>query len=1174
VHLHVHTEYSLLDGACKLAPLIARAKELGMKSLAITDHGVMYGVIDFYKECKKQGIKPVIGCEVYVAPRTRFDKQHRVDSSPYHLILLCKNNQGYQNLIKLVSAGFIEGFYSKPRVDRELLLKHHEGLICLSACLAGEIPRALVAGDYGRARETAEWYRDLFGPDNYYIETQNHGIAEQKEILPELARLAKETGVGLVATNDLHYVEREDARMQNVLVCIQTNRTVQEGSDMEFATEEFYLKGPAEMEELFGEYEGAMANTVKIADACEVEFTFGQTRLPYFEAPGSLDNREFFRGLCQEGLLRRYGENPGEAILNRLDYELSVIEKMGYTDYFLIVWDFINYARSKGIPVGPGRGSGAGSLAAYCSGITGIDPIRYGLIFERFLNPERISMPDFDIDFCYERRPEVIDYVVGKYGSDHVAQIITFGTMAARGSIRDVGRALGMSYQQTDVMAKSIPYDPGMTIDRALEVSPEFKALCEADQQNRELVDMARKIEGMARHASTHAAGVVITREPVDSYVPLQKNDESVLTQFPMGTLEELGLLKIDFLGLRNLTVITDARDMIRKERPDFDPDKIPLDDKEVFALLGKGQTGGVFQFESAGMRNVLTQLGPEHMEDLIAVISLFRPGPMDSIPTYVRNRHNPQLVTYKHPKLKPILEVTYGCIVYQEQVMEICRELAGYSYGRADLVRRAMSKKKHDVMEREREAFIHGQKREDGSVECAGCVAGGVPEAIATEIFDEMTSFASYAFNKSHAASYALVAWQTAWLKRHYPKEYMAALLTSILDNTDKVIDYIGECRRLSIEVLPPDINGSELGFTVFEGKIRFGLSAVKNLGRGVIRSLCDERGRNGPFLDLADFLTRMAGGEMNRRAIENLIRCGALDCFGHNRRQMAEGFAPILDAIEKDARNNLSGQLDLFSAAPKQHGGYLLPDVDEYPPMHRLAGEKETIGLYLSGHPLEAYDETAKKLEAAAISDLHKSKNHDGARVQVLGILLSRKMKTTRANDMMAFAEIEDKTGSIELIVFPKTFSACSQKLVPGQVLAVRGRIKDTDEQSVQIIAEEILSPEEALLPRNNEGRGLNSYGGCAVPAEEAPARENAPVKKSARRGLFLKFPTESSELVERAGNFLFVFEGSVPVYFYYVDQGKYMKAPDSYRIRPNRILTRELKLLLGEENVALIE
>ena len=1151
-HLHVHTEYSLLDGACKIAPLVAQAKALGQKSLAITDHGVMYGVIDFYKECKNQGIRPVIGCEVYIAPRTRHDKQHRVDNAPYHLILLCKNNQGYQNLIKLVSMGFVEGFYSKPRIDRELLEQYHDGLICLSACLAGEIPRRLSAGEYEQAKEAALFYKGLFG-DDYYIELQNHGIEEQVRILPDLERLAKELGVQVAATNDTHYIEREDAKMQNVLVCIQTNRTVQEGSDMEFATEEFYLKSEDEMRVLFGGYEGAVENTGKIARQCEVEFVFGETKLPYFQAPDGRENGEYFRDMCYTGLRKYYGEAPDRAVVDRLEYELNVISGMGYVDYYLIVHDFIAYAKSRGIPVGPGRGSGAGSLAAYCIGITGIDPIAYNLLFERFLNPERISMPDFDIDFCYERRQEVIDYVVEKYGSDHVAQIITFGTMAARGAIRDVGRALGMSYQQCDVIAKSIPFELGMTIDRALEVSADLRGMYNEHPQNKELIDMARKVEGMARHASTHAAGVVITRERADHYVPLSKSDTSIVTQFTMTTLEELGLLKMDFLGLRNLTVISDAQEQIRKSRPDFDIEKIPLDDGPVFEMFSKGQTNGVFQFESAGMKNVLIQLKPEYMEDLIAVISLYRPGPMESIPRYVANRHNTKLVTYKHPLLESILGVTYGCIVYQEQVMQICRELAGYSYGRADLVRRAMSKKKHDVMEKERQSFVYGAKREDGGVECVGAVANGVDEKTANDIFDEMSSFASYAFNKSHAAAYALVAYQTAYLKCHYPKEYMAALMTSVLDSTDKITYYIEETKKLDIGVLPPDINQSGMGFAVEKSSIRFGLLALKNLGRGLIKSLLQER-EAGPFTGLYNFLERMAGKELNKRAVESLIKCGALDCFGHERGQMLYGFERLLEDVESARRNNIDGQMDLFGAA-QQSGAkddYVLPEMEPLSLIQRLSGEKETTGLYITGHPLSQYDDLARKIGATPVREVVTGKNMDGRQVQIMGLVSSKKLKTTKSNEMMAFAGIEDKTGSIEAIVFPRVFAEHGSLLSVGSAVVLHGKVKAGEEEEAQIVCDSLFTPQQAVVSK--------SVG----------QEPQVSAKSGRRRGLYLKFPDEQSPLIEPASNFLFVFEGPTQVYFYFQREKKYMLCPKNYWVDANSVLMRELKRLLGEDNV----
>ena len=931
-HLHLHTEYSLLDGACRIKKLIPRVKELGQTAVAITDHGAMYGVIDFYREANKYGIKPVIGCEVYVANRSRFSKEHLMDWS-YHLVLLCENNTGYKNLIKLVSAGFTEGFYKKPRVDKELLKKHHEGLIALSACLAGEIPRNLTQNDYDTAKKVALEYRDIFGENNYFIEIQDHGLADQKRILPNLIKLSKETGIPLVATNDCHYINKDDAKMQNVLVCIGTNHTVNEDNDMAFETEEFYVKSEEEMREIFSFVPEAIDNTQKIADRCNMTFEFGHTKLPAFEVPDGRDNVEYFESMCREGLYRRYGENPGPELWERLNYELGVIERMGYVNYYLIVHDFINYAKSVGIPVGPGRGSGAGSICAYCIGITDIDPIKYHLLFERFLNPERVSMPDFDIDFCYERRQEVIEYVNRKYGEDHVAQIITFGTLAARAAIRDVGRALGMAYQDVDKVAKLIPTDLHMTIEKALTISSELKALYDTDPKIYELIDTARRVEGMPRHSSVHAAGVVIAPEPVTEFVPVAKPDESVVTQFTMTTLEELGLLKMDFLGLRNLTAISDCEKAVRKRIPDFDISKVPDGDPEVYAMLTKGAAQGVFQFESAGMRSVLMGLGPKSIEDLTAVISLYRPGPMDSIPKYLENSHHPEKVTYKTPLLKPILDVTYGCIVYQEQVMEIVRKLAGYSYGRADLVRRAMSKKKLDVMAQEREYFVHGKFDENGNLELPGAVRNGVPEKIANEIFDEMSSFASYAFNKSHAAAYATVAYRTAYLKCHFPGEYMAAQLSSVLDNTDKVIEYIGECQKMGLKVLGPDVNRSESGF-IWDGEgVRFGLLAVKNLGRGIIRDIINERQMNGKYKGFTDFCKRAYGRELNKRTLESLIKCGALDSFSVNRRQMLSGYESILSSIDAEKKANVSGQMSLFGGFEEEHEEEdNLPKVTEY--------------------------------------------------------------------------------------------------------------------------------------------------------------------------------------------------------------------------------------------------
>ncbi|WP_312644462.1 DNA polymerase III subunit alpha [Hydrogenoanaerobacterium sp.] len=1168
VHLHVHTEYSLLDGACRISRLVQRVKELGQPACAITDHGVMFGVIDFYKECEKQGIKPIIGCEVYVAPRTRFDKVYKMDTSPYHLVLLCKNETGYQNLIKIVSQGFIEGFYSKPRVDLELLRAHHEGLIALSACLAGEVPRKLMQGDYAAAKETALMYRQIFGEDNYYIEIQDHGIREQKVILPSLVKLSEETGIGLVATNDAHYIRKQDSKMQNVLVCIQTNRTVDDPSDMEFATDEFYIKSRSEMLETFPQLERALDNTIKIAEMCDLHFEFGVTKLPYFTAPGGQDNYEYFSELCYRGLQKHYGENPDASIRNRLAYELSVIKNMGYVDYFLIVSDFVNYARSHDIPVGPGRGSGAGSIAAYCIGITGIDPIRYNLLFERFLNPERVSMPDFDIDFCYEKRQKVIDYVVSKYGSDHVAQIITFGTMAARGALRDVGRALAIPYQTVDGVAKSVPMELHMSLDKALAVSAEFKGYYESDEKLKELIDTARSLEGVPRHSSTHAAGVVITRNPVDTYVPLAKNDESIVTQFTMTTLEELGLLKMDFLGLRTLTVISDSQKMINRYDPAFDINEIAQDDKAVFEMLTRGETEGVFQFESAGMCRTLSGLGPRSLEDMIAVISLYRPGPMESIPRYIKNRHNPELVTYKHPLLRPILDVTYGCIVYQEQVMQICRELAGYSYGRADLVRRAMSKKKADVMEKERHNFIYGIQLEDGTWECEGAIRRGVPEKIANDIFDEMNSFAAYAFNKSHAAAYATVSYQTAYLKCHYPKEFMAALMTSVLDNTDKVIEYIDECARLQIKVLPPDVNFSDEGFTVVGKDIRFGLLAVKNLGKGFIGDLIVER-ENGHFDGFTDFCERMHGKDLNKRTMESLIKCGALDSFGVNRRQMLLGYEAVLANLDEIKNKNIAGQVSFFeiAAAEIKKEEYTLPNVEEFTLRERLEMEKDTTGLFLSGHPVSEYQSAIATIGAHKILEV-ANEHYDNVPVDIVAIIVGKSVKTTRKNDTMAFLTIEDTTGSMEVVVFPKVLTDYNRLLQKGEVAVFSGRVSIREEEPAKLICEKVSSVEDRLSAKDSVQQQRNE------PQARPPYSGAVYSDKGKRRELFIKAPSAVSEVFERTKNLLEIFEGSTPVYVMFADTGKLTVAPKNLWVDLNDVLIRELSAVLGEQNVKIVE
>ena len=1148
-HLHLHTEYSLLDGACRIEGLMQRVKALGQTAVAITDHGVMYGCVDFYKAAKKVGVKPIIGCEVYVATRTRFDKVNRIDGSN-HLVLLCKNETGYKNLIKMVSAGFTEGFYNKPRVDHELLEEYHEGLICLSACLAGEIPQALLAGDYEKAKNLARYYEDLFGKGNYYIEIQDHRLDEQRTVLPLLVRLSRETGIPLVATNDAHYLEKEDSRMQHILICIQTNKTVNDDDVLEFGTDEFYVKSTDEMYELFSAWPEACENTNRIAEMCSFDFEFGVTKLPYFVAPDGMDNKEYFVKLCRDGLLRRYGADVPEDIRARLDYEISIIDRMGYINYYLIVFDFINYAKSQGIPVGPGRGSGAGSLAAYCVGITNIDPIKYNLLFERFLNPERVSMPDFDIDFCYERRQEVIDYVIRKYGADHVAQIVTFGTMAARAAIRDVGRVLDMPYGTVDGIAKLVPMEPKMTLTKALSISRELKARYDADPQVKKLIDMSLKLEGMPRHASTHAAGVVITREAADEYVPLATNDGNPVTQFTMTTIEELGLLKMDFLGLRTLTVIDDAEKMIRKREPGFSMDAVPYDDQRVYAMLNAGETEGVFQMESGGMTQAVMGLQSKSLEDIIAIISLYRPGPMESIPTYIANRHNPGNVKYKTPQLEHILDVTNGCIVYQEQVMQICRELAGFSYGQADLVRRAMSKKKHDVMEKERQHFVHGNT-EPGH-ECAGCVANGISETVANAIFDDMSSFASYAFNKAHAAAYAVVAYQTAYLKRHYPREFMAALLTSVLDNTGKVIEYTAECQRMGIRVLPPDINASDAGFTV-EGKdIRFGLLALKNVGRNLIATVVRERSGT-PYRSLYDFCKRLHGTEINRRAVESMIKSGAFDNLEAKRRSMMDGVEGILKSVESEARRNLDGQIDLFGALDgEQESGrnvYKLPDSgEEYPYDILLQMEKEVSGLYLSGHPLDHYRPVIEKVSTCRISELVGENAHayDEQNVTLVCTVVRTKTINTKAGGMMAFITVEDLSGSMEVLAFPKVLLAASEAVHDNAVVVIKGRVSYKEDEPSKLIADSIVDVERY-----------------------EPDKIKTDIK-STKNGLWLKLSSMRSESFEETKNLLQIFEGNFPVYMYFEDTKQRMLAPKSLWCTQSDLLVSELERVLGAGNV----
>ena len=1159
-HLHLHTEYSLLDGACRIDRLFDYIKQLGQTAVAITDHGVMYGCVAFYDAAKAAGIKPIIGCEVYVATRTRFDKVNRIDGNN-HLILLCKNETGYKNLIKMVSAGFLEGFYSKPRIDHDLLERYHEGLICLSACLAGEVPQAILAGDYERAKQIALYYNDLFGQGNYYIELQDHGLEEDTTVLPQLIRLSRETGIPMVATNDSHYITREDAKMQSILLCIQTGKTVNDVDRMEFQTEEFYVKSTDEMYDLFSMVPEACENTNKIAEQCNFDFVFGDTKLPYFKAPDGMENQEYFEKLCYEGLERRYPGKVTDALRERLEYEIGVVKKMGYTNYYLIVYDFINYAKSRDIPVGPGRGSGAGSLAAYCVGITDIDPIRYSLIFERFLNPERVSMPDFDVDFCYERRQEVIDYVNRKYGRDHVAQIVTFGTMAARAAVRDVGRVMGMPYQDVDKVAKLIPTELKMTLNHALEVSPDLKAMYDAEPQVHELIDTSLKVEGMPRHASTHAAGVVITREPATEYVPLSTNDGLPVTQFNMVEIERLGLLKMDFLGLRTLTVIHDTEAAVRLHEPDFRIANLDYDDAATYAMLERGETEGIFQLESTGMTQVLVSMHPRSLEDVIALISLYRPGPMDSIPTYLRNRREPDKVTYKTPQLAHILDVTNGCIVYQEQVMQICRELAGFSFGQADNVRRAMSKKKHKVMEAEREHFVHGCT-EPGK-ECAGCVKNGIPEAVANEIYDDMVSFASYAFNKSHAACYAYVAFQTAYLKCHYPREFMAALLTSVLDSTAKVIEYSSECQRLGIKVLPPDINVSRGGFTVDGQSIRFGLNAVKSVGRDLIEAVIKER-ESRPFRSLYDFCKRMRSNMLNRRALENLIKAGAFDTLEPSRHGMMESVETVLRIVENDARQNLDGQLDLFSAmagaeeAP-QDDDYQVPNLREYDSGELLKMEKEVSGLYLSGHPLDAYREKIEKISTCTIAQLQgeNARDFDNQTVTLVCTVVKNKIMTTKSNTLMAFTTIEDLTGTMELLVFPRVLTSCRAYLQENAVVVTTGRASVKEDEGTRLIVESVL-PVDGYDPSQSFGQNRSQ-------------RISAAAGDTAAQSIWLLVPSRECAQMHKVENLLQnIFDGPTPVYFKFEDSGQRVRAPQSMWAMDHPLLRQELERILGADHV----
>lgn len=1163
-HLHVHSEYSLLDGACRIKDLPRAAKEMGQTALAITDHGVMYGAVDFYRACKKEGIKPIIGCEVYVAPRTRFDKTFDLDKDYYHMVLLCENNTGYHNLIKLVSLGFTEGFYNKPRIDDSLLEKYSEGLICLSACLAGDIPQKLLKNDYDSAKEKALYYQNLFGKDNFFIELQNHSIEEQLRINPYLIKIANEIDAPLVVTNDSHYIKKSDSRTHSILLCIQTNKTINDENPMEFKTDEFYLKSEEEMRSLFPDIPQAFDNTQLIADRCNVDFEFGVRKLPHYDLPEGVDHYEYFREQCYKGLKKHYG-NPAESLINRLEYELSTVRDMGFVDYYLIVNDFVQFAKSQGIPVGPGRGSGAGSLCAYCIGITDVDPIKYNLLFERFLNPERVSMPDFDIDFCKDRRSEVIDYVIRKYGADHVAQIIAFGTMAARGSIRDVGRALAVPYGVVDQVAKLVPMEIGMTIEKALSMqSSELKKRYDSDPEIKNLIDVAMSIEGMPRHATTHAAGVVITEQPVSDYVPLASNDGNIVTQFTMTTLEELGLLKMDFLGLRNLTVINDTVKMIHQKEPDFSIDSIDESDKAVFKMMSSGNSEGVFQFESQGMKNVLTQLKPESLEDLIAVISLYRPGPMDSIPTYIDCRHNPGHIRYKHPLLKDILKVTYGCIVYQEQVMQILRTLAGYSLGRADIVRRAMSKKKHDVMEKERNVFIHGLTDDKGNIIVEGCLRRGVDEKTAISIYDEMESFASYAFNKSHATAYAKVSYQTAWLKCHYPMEYMAALMSSVLDNQNKLSSYIVECHSLGIEILPPSVNHSYYQFTVSGENIRYGLLAIKNLGKSFIDSIIKER-ETGEFTSFYNFCKRLYGQGLNSRALESLIKCGALDNLGANRRQMFAVMKAVLSDLEFDNKKNVQGQMSFFDFGDSNSAQSAEPEIpvlDEYSKAELLFMENEVAGMYLSGHPISEYDDYITAINADKIGDIINSEQNnykDRQQVSVVCIVSKIKNQTTKNNQLMAFVQVEDRYGSIEVIVFPDAYSKYGGLLSPSSVVEIQGTISFKEDEEPKIICNQVLKIPADKMPRNNLTAN-KSENHSKQPAQNKPPK------------LFLRIDNLDTALYNKAVRVLDIFEGNTPVVFYLTDTKKRLLAPNTMWVSLNDVMVEELKRQLGNDNVVI--
>lgn len=1168
-HLHVHTEYSLLDGAARIKDLITRVKELGMDSVAITDHGVMFGVIDFYKEAKKQGIKPIIGCEVYTAARTMQDKDSEKDKYQGHLVLLAKDQEGYGNLMKIVSAGFTEGFYYKPRVDKQVLRKHHKGLIALSACLAGDVQRKLLNDDYEGAKKEALDLLDIFGEGNFYLELQDQGLEEELKVLPYMKKIHEETGIPFVATNDVHYVKQEDANAHDVLICIQTAKTVEDEYRMRFPNDQFYLKSEDEMMRLFADIPEAIENTGKIAEQCNVEFEFGQLHLPEFHAPEGKTNKEYLRELCEEGVLDRYGQFTQE-LRDRLEYELGTIESMGYIEYFLIVWDFINYAKSNKIMVGPGRGSAAGSIVSYALKITDIDPIKYDLIFERFLNPERISMPDIDIDFCYERRQEVINYVVDKYGEDKVAQIITFGTMKAKAAVRDVGRALNMSYADVDIIAKAIPFDLKMTIEKALDMNPELKNAYEEDKRVKELLDTAIALEGMPRHASTHAAGVVISKKSINEYVPLYFAEKGISTQFTMGTIEELGLLKMDFLGLRNLTVIRDALELIEKNHGvKINLSKMEYDDKATYELISSGNTQGVFQLESAGMTQFMKNLKPDCFEDIIAGISLYRPGPMASIPTYIDNKKNPENIEYIDESLEPILSVTYGCLVYQEQVMKIVRDLAGYTYGRSDLVRRAMGKKKKDIMLKEQEYFIYGKDDEEGKIEIKGCVRNDIPENAAKEIYNQMISFAEYAFNKSHAAAYAVLAYQTAYLKTYYPVEFMAALMTSVIGDSSQIAKYIRNCNEMKIEVLPPDVNESSKKFTVKDGKIRFGLLGVKNVGEGVINAIEKARVEKGKPKDIYQFINNVDIHEINKKAIESLIRAGAFQTMNENRAQYMAVYEGLIESSQNDSRKNIAGQMDLFQMNSEimQPTGLenRLPRVSNFDKDVLLAMEKEMLGVYLTDHPLADYAEKMKKVASATSEDLSHaadpeavSEIRDGMEIIMAGMVSGKRTLITKSNKMMAFIQLEDLYGTIEVVVFPNVYERSAELLKEDSVIVVKGTVNFKEDEAPKVLANKIYH--------------INDFNGETNSRNFEPNPRNLEPNPRFLESVKISIPKELDEAdtLNEIKKIMLEHRGQTPVIITALGSNQKYKTNSKLWVHPNDIFTKKIEDLIGKENI----